>query len=146
MRFLFDRNVSEHLARGLSHFCREHDVTHQDDDGRFERDDTDVEILAKLQEDAEGLVWVTADLRQKRVKAERAAILQSGVSVVFLKNFLRLRTDDQALKLVAVWPELCRQCLSRKGPMIFEIPCGSVTSKKVVRLGRPATVLRDLKA
>ncbi|MBB6443269.1 hypothetical protein HNQ78_003040 [Phycisphaera mikurensis] len=24
MRFLFDRNVSVHLPRGLHHFCRDH--------------------------------------------------------------------------------------------------------------------------
>jgi len=48
VKFFFDRCISVHIARMLSHFDRENNIVHQDDDARFQADSPDAEIINTL--------------------------------------------------------------------------------------------------
>jgi hypothetical protein len=136
VKFFFDRNVSHKLARIINAFEQDHNVTHQDWDGRFTDDSEDVHIINTLAAEREKPVWITADLRQRSNAAERAALRSSGMTVFFLKRSAVL-PHHQALKMLAVWPTLVESAQNARVPTAFEIPIGRIGAKfntKITRL------------
>lgn len=143
MKFFFDRQISIHIARMIDHFERRHTVAHQDDDGRFQETDDDVFLIQTIAHESPTPVWVTADLAQKRRPHERVALRDSGMSVVFFKRFYKGKSfHDQAMKVLAVWPNIVALCEKVRSPTAFEVPSGSPTSPKVDRLGPTGQILR----
>ncbi|MGK2956058.1 MAG: hypothetical protein ACSLFI_10370, partial [Solirubrobacterales bacterium] len=105
LKFFFDRNISVHLARMISNFDRENSIVHQDEDSRFVDMDDDVFLIETVKNDDDRTVWVTADISQKRNVDERAALRNSGMSVVFFKRFHKNKSIHfQAMKILSVWP------------------------------------------
>lgn len=146
VKFFFDRNVSEHLARMLSHIERTHAVVHQKDDNRFADTSTDVELVGTLADEAaqsgRRVVWLTNDLMQRKRADEREALRRSGLHVVFFRSLHKLSFHEQAIKLLIVWPNLVDACDNAKGSGVFEVSCGSSRSAKVDRLGDPGTYFK----
>lgn len=137
MKFFFDRNTSIHIARMLSHYDRQNNVVHQDDDIRFEWDSPDHEIILTLGGENPRPVWITADHGQRRDPIERAALRDSGMTIFFSKK----NNGDphfQSLKWLAVWPAVVSYAQTSKLPTAYEIPFGRIGAKlneKINRLG-----------
>lgn len=128
----------------LSNFEREHNVVHQDDDGRFAPDCEDVEIIRTLAAENPKPVWITADLTQKKNPAERAALRESRMTVFFAKRH-RLTPHTQSLKWLAVWPTVVDFALTAKVPTAFMIPFGRLGGRlntKIDRLGPTAGLFK----
>ena len=113
----------------LGHFERIHNVVHQDDDGRFGPDSEDVHLINTLAGESPKPVWITSDLSQKRVPAERAALRASGMTIFFCKRSNKLTPHIQTLKSIAVWPALVKAAETAKVPTAFEVPFGKIGAK-----------------
>lgn len=101
MTFFFDNNLSAKLTEILRVLGI--DVVHLRE--RFPQDAKDVEWIPVV--GAEGLVVVTADDRLRRNAAERAAIRQYLVSVIYLpKNYLDRGLWEQAEFMVRYWRKI----------------------------------------
>lgn len=127
----------------ISHFDRENTIVHLDADNRFSHDDEDEHIINTVAEDEpKPVVWVTADLKQKREANERAALRNSKMHVVFFnKRFNANKPHYQAMKILAVWPTLQSLCTTAKQPTAFEVPSGPQSSAKVDTLGPTSELL-----
>ena len=143
MTFFFDRCVSRHLALMLGHFDRQNNITHQDDDNRFDDDTEDVKIIETISSDIPKPHWITADLSQRKNNVERAALCNSGMSIFFFR--IHQKTPHfQALKILAIWPTLVSLAEKARFPTVFDIPAGHIgrINKKIVNLGRTSEVLK----
>ena len=110
MTFFFDNNLSARLAEILRILGV--DVIHLRD--RFPQDVKDVDWIPIV--GSEGLIVVTADDRLRRNVAERAAIRQYTVSVIYLpKNYLDRGLWEQAEFMVRHWRKIESQ-LDRLSP------------------------------
>jgi len=110
-----------------------HSVIHQDDDGRFDLDTPDVELIDVLSTDVPPPVFVTADPAQRRRRAERLALASSGLTLVFFsRGWNSLSFHDRAWKLLKFWPTIVEEVGRVAQPTAFEIP---PTSNKLRRLG-----------
>jgi hypothetical protein len=106
VRFIFDHSLpprfSEILAilegpagNGVDHLRR-----------FFPQDTEDPIWLLELAKRAPDAIVVTADPRISRGKHERAAWLESGLTVFFLRSFADLPGSEQAWRLVKWWPSI----------------------------------------
>jgi hypothetical protein len=133
LNFFFDRCVSIRIARMLAAFDRLHQVTHQDDDARFDNDTPDVELIRLIAEDDPKPVLITADVTQRKDPIERKALRESQLTVVFLRRgFHQLTFHQQAVKLLTIWPEVVKHVERVREPTAFEI---SPAARKLDRLG-----------
>lgn len=107
MKFFFDRQISVHIARMIGNFDRKNTIVHQDDDVRFDIDDTDAHILKILASEEPKPIWITADVAQKRKPDERVALRDSGMTVFFFKGFFKNKNPHfQSLKVLSIWPRI----------------------------------------
>lgn len=108
-------------------------VRHLDDDRRFNPRSTDVQIITTVASDDPRPVYVTADLENRTVPEERAALRDSGMSVIFLRRrFHHLDFHVQAVKLLTLWPQILKECSRCVEPTAFEI---TPAANKLTRLG-----------
>jgi hypothetical protein len=122
LHFFFDRCVACRLVRMLDAYDVHNTARHLDDDARFEKTSADVDIIATVAADVPKPVYVTADLANRRVPEERAALRDSGMSIVFLRGkFHHIAIHDQAVKLLRIWPEVVAACERCREPTAFEI-------------------------
>lgn len=128
MKFFFDCNLPLPIARAIGHLERNHTVIHQLDDGRFEQDSDDVHIITTLSHESPKPVWLTHDVSQRKIPAERAALRASGMNIFFWRR-RSLTPHQQALKMVSVWPAIVQSALTAKVPTAFEIPCGPIGAR-----------------
>jgi hypothetical protein len=61
-----------------------------------------------------GFVVITADPKIAKSAAERAAWLESGLTIFFLKSFADLPIIDQAWRLIKMWPEILKKAVKAK--------------------------------
>lgn len=126
LHFFLDRCIAKRLARMLDAYDVENTIRHLDDDARFYPNSPDVDIIAAVSADEPKPVYVTADQGNRRVPAERAALRDSGMTVIFLRGrFHHIAIHDQALKLLRIWPEIVNACARCREPKAFEITPGS---------------------
>lgn len=129
MRFFFDRNISEHLAKIASAYDRANTVVHQNWDGRFVHDTDDVTLITTVAGDPD-TIWVSADMAQRRVQAERAALAQSGLTAVFFRGGIHaMKPRDQALKVICAWDNIVLACRTCREPSVFEISNRTLADK-----------------
>jgi len=125
----------------MAHFDRENTIQHLDDDVRFEQDSDDVFIIETIANDNPKPIWITADIAQKRILVERAALAESGMNVGFFKRFQKGMTfHDQALRILTVWPSIVELCSRVRVPTAFEISSGS--TRKVDLLGPTSSLFK----
>lgn len=145
MIFFFDRNIPCHLARMLGHFDRKNNIVHQDEDARFDRDSEDVHIIETLASANEKPYWITADLSQLKVPAERAALRDSGMTIFFCKRH-SVSPHHQAIKILVLWPRIVELAETVRVPTAFEVPFGTIGGKlndKITRLGNTADMFKS---
>ena len=144
MIFFFDRNISVHIARMLDDFDRVHNIVHQDDDGRFERDSEDVYIIKTLGSATERPCWITADISQLKNPAERAALRDSGMTIFFCRR-MAVTPHHQAVKFVVIWPRIVERAETARLATAFEVPFGKIRgqlNQKITRLGNTADLFK----
>jgi hypothetical protein len=113
----------------LDAFDADNTVVHQDEDGRFSSQSTDVELISLLAADRPRPVFVTGDVNQRRNPIERNALSESGLTIVFLrKGWHQQQFHVQAVKLLQIWPEIVKVVSRVKEPFAFEI---SAAARKV---------------
>lgn len=129
--FFFDNCLAERLVRMLAAYDGENTIVHLKDE--FAENTQDVDFIPELARRDPRPVYLTADLRQRRDRAERAALAESGLTVVFFKNgFNSLPMHDQAVKTLKLWPAIVEATTRARQPTAFEItPAGT----KVDRVG-----------
>ena len=117
----------------LDAFDANHTVRHLDDDARFGPRSADVDIIATVAGDNPKPVYVTADLGNRTVTAERQALRDSGMTVIFLRRrFHHIEFHQQAVKLLTLWPQIVRECSRCVEPTAFEI---TPAANKLNRIG-----------
>lgn len=122
LAFFFDRNFPRPIARLIEHYEQQFVARHQDDDGRFEIDTPDIDIIRALAAD-DGRVWVmiTGDKHILTRPAERAVLVSSGVKYFcFGRAWFRMRTHEQAWRFLRVWPEVIEVAANHRA-RLFEI-------------------------
>jgi hypothetical protein len=101
MTYFFDNCVSPKLVRMLAALGVDA-IALRD---KFPVDVKDTEYLPQLRNT--GWVLVTSDLRIRRTKTEAKALMQSGVTSLFLgPSFMKMRLWQQATWLVTHWPQI----------------------------------------
>jgi hypothetical protein len=99
-----------------------HSINHLDDDSRFNKNSEDVFIIQTVSADDPKPVYLTADLNNRKVPAERAALRDSGMSIIFFKDrFHHIEFHQQAVKLLTIWPLIVQDCQRCREPTVFEI-------------------------
>lgn len=115
MKFFFDNNISEHLARGMKAFGEE--VVHLKD--VFREDTADVEWLKYVGEQM--MVLITRDESVRWNPAELAALRKHAVRAFFLggKHLNKCRLIQQ---VVRNWPRIKEYAERLRPPYAFRIP------------------------
>ena len=108
-------------------------VRFQDDDGRFEIDTPDVDIIRTLAAD-ETYRWVlvSADTRITRRPAERAVLASAGIKFFYCgRAWFKMSTHTQAWKFLRSWPQIVelaenhrRQIFEIEGDNLKVVPAG----------------------
>jgi len=120
MRFFLDRNVSKQMARLIEVFDRDHEVRHLDTAG-FAHDTPDIEWMAMLAEEQPRPVIVSGDGRILRNAAEAQVLARSGLTFFHLaEGWINLPWDEQAWKIIKVWPSIVKDAQPRK-PSVFRV-------------------------
>ena len=129
MNFVADGNFSKYLVRVLEAFDRENEIRHLLD--LFRRGSADLDWIPRLVASEPRPVVLGGDGRILRNKAERAALRKSGLSFVYLASgWTNIKYEEQAWKIVKVWPAIIRNLTQVRVPTVFEV---SVRSLKVER-------------
>lgn len=144
MKFFFDRCLSVHIARMMHNYDRENNVVHQDDDVRFTHDTDDISMIETLASESPKPCWITADLSQRTVAAERVALRDSGMTIFFFKKN-NGAPHHQALKALAIWPTLVDLAESARVATAFVIPFGRIgkIGTKIDRLGNTSDLFKN---
>jgi hypothetical protein len=123
LAFLFDRCFPRPIARMIEQYeSGQVVVRFQDDDGRFQIDTPDVEIIRILAAD-ETYRWilVSADTRITRRPAERAVLASAGIKFFYCgKAWFKMPTHEQAWKFLKEWPKIVEMAENHRGK-VFEI-------------------------
>lgn len=120
----------------LNIYDRSHTINHQDDDSRFAQDIDDVSLIRTVASDSPKPVFVTADTAMKRKPLERAALADSGLTIVFFRGgWAELDVHTHAWKMVRIWPDIVKAVTRCSEPTAFEI---APQARKVDRLCRTA--------
>jgi hypothetical protein len=135
LKYFSDRNLGITIIRMLTAYEQVHSLIHQDDDGRFTKHSTDVEIITTLGAETPKPVLLTADLYRADPE-ERKALRVAKLTVVFFKSgFHEVSFHEQAVKCLKIWPELVEVTTRCNEPTVFEI---KPTAVKVSRLCKTA--------
>ena len=122
MNFFFDNNLPPDLARALNFLSKKqgHKVVPLRD--KFKTNIVDVNWINTLKNEGNWVV-ISGDLRILRNPHERAAWLESGLTVFFLaKGWANVSYWVKAWKLVKWWPEVISQAKMIKSGTSFIIP------------------------
>jgi hypothetical protein len=135
VNFFCDENIPQKLARMLNHYDSAHMVCHIYDDKHLSAGMKDLELIKALASRRPRPVLITADFAMGKNPAERKALAESGLTVVFLrKTFLRnLPFNELASKMIRLWPEIIAAVQDCRRPTAFEVS-GSGNSVDKFRL------------
>jgi len=114
MKFLFDENMGERLARGFQGFGEE--VEYITD--HFEMGTPDEEIIEFMGEN--GYCWVTKDKKARYKPQERRAIKDYGVGAFILVSG-NLSSWEVVKQMVARWEEIKEIAKNENRPFIWKI-------------------------
>lgn len=123
LAFLFDRCFPRPIARMIGQYEGSQVVVRfQDDDGRFQTNTPDVDIIRTLAaDDIYRWVLVSADTRITRRPAEHAVLVGAGIKFFYCgKAWFRMSTHEQAWKFLREWPKIVEAAENHKGK-VFEI-------------------------
>ena len=106
MKFVVEHSVSPALTQALAALAKldGHEILHLR--VHYDQNTLDPVWLRGLGQREPDVIVVTADPRISKSPHERAAWLESGLTIVFLRSFADLSIWDQAAKLVKWWPDI----------------------------------------
>lgn len=106
MKFVVEHSVSPVLANALAVLAEPdgHEVVHLR--SHYHQSTLDPVWLRGLGQREPDVIVISADTRITRSPHDRAAWLESGLTIVFLRSFADLSIWDQAAKLVKWWPDI----------------------------------------
>jgi hypothetical protein len=129
MTFFTDQNFSEKLARLIAVFDQTNRIVPLVD--RFDRGTPDLVWLKALAEDDPKPFVVSGDARILTRPTERAALKESGLTYFLLAQaWTTAPWDDQAWRIIRVWPKIIEEARQNRRQSIFEI---SFANAKVSR-------------
>jgi PIN like domain len=133
VKYFFDRNIPCRLVHMLAGYDAEHIIVHQDDDGRFKPDSTDVFLIGTLSQEKPKPVLLTADLNMRtKHPSERKALAASELTLVFFRKvFHNQQIHEQAVKMLRVWPSITKAIGRCRAPIAFEVTANG----KLCKLG-----------
>lgn len=123
LAFLFDRCFPRPIARMIEQYEGGRVVVRfQDDDGRFQIDTPDVEIIRTLAtDDTYRWVLVSADTRITRRPAEHAVLASAGIKFFYCgRAWFKMSTHDQAWRFLKSWPDIVERAENHRAK-VFEI-------------------------
>lgn len=136
MTVFFDRCIAPRLARIIEAYDPNTTIRHQDLDNRFTDRTDDETIIRTVARDDPTPIFITSDISQRRQENERAALRDSGMTVVFFARRMNsLSFREQAIKIIRIWDALMLECRTCKVPTAFEVRVGS---DKIGRIGPTA--------
>lgn len=123
MKFLFDNNLSKHLAHALSELSKvedeAHEIVHLTD--RFSPNCHDLEWIQALSREG-GWAVISQD-RFRRNDLEREALRKSGLIVFALGNTWAHQAHwEKAHNLVKWWPAILDQAARYQGGAAVRVP------------------------
>lgn len=101
--FFFDNDISFRIAHALRHFVEGHEVLALRD--RFPTNTPDSEWIPEVGK--HGWIVISRDHNQRRMESEHAALRQSGVRVLYVRN--GDKQDDlftDAARIIKNWPKI----------------------------------------
>ncbi|MBI2421496.1 MAG: hypothetical protein HYV27_01615 [Candidatus Hydrogenedentes bacterium] len=128
---ILDENLPPKAARMLDAFDRKYGVRSIVDFA--DRGISDLDVFKLLGEMPEKPVFITQDGRILKRPAERAALKDIDITIVFLApNWMNFSWPEKAWKLVKAWPSVAAEVTNCRKPTVFELQGGS--SLKLSRL------------
>jgi hypothetical protein len=102
-----------------------HHVRHHDDDPRFTKISTDIEIIQTLYNEDPEWIFVGGDGKILRNKAELAVLAECDLTyLMFNHNWCNKRIEDTCWMLVKVWPIITSEISRLKVHSIIELKYG----------------------
>jgi hypothetical protein len=112
MKFFFDRNACVRTTRMLAIYeggSRGHTILHHNDDQRFNRRSTDLEIMQALHADDPSWVFVGGDGRILKNRAELAALADCDLTYVLLAStWCNKPIEETCWMAIKGWPSVVR--------------------------------------
>jgi hypothetical protein len=114
VKFVVEHSVSIHLTTALAILAEMDgdEVFHLRK--HYERDTLDPVWLVGLGKREPDVVVISADPRISKSPHERAAWMESGLTIFFLRSFAELPFWQQAAKLVKCWPDIVKEAKRAK--------------------------------
>ena len=121
MRFLFDNNLSQYLAKAIHALCEPHGVGVEHLREKFPHNVQDREWIAAL--GAEGGWSIVSQDRFTKSSLEKEALRRSGlVAFIMAKGWANHKEWEKAWRLVRWWPRIMEQANLVEGGAVFEVP------------------------
>ena len=130
MIFFTDECVPTNAARMLSYFEQEHEVRAHEDHFEKGTPDTDwMQVLAKWNETT---IVISGDGRILKNKAEKRVLKECGLTFVYLApGWTNTVWREYGWKIIKVWPDIVRNVVDARYPMVFEVMVGSLKVQPV---------------
>lgn len=126
MKFIFDENLPQHLANGMS--CLDKEVTIEHVLDSLDRGTADVKLLKYVGQN--DLFLITKDTRMRYNPAEKAALIKYNVGAFVLIG-KTMRLWDIVKQLINSWEQIKEISETIEKPFIY----------KIRRSGKPERVL-----
>ncbi len=122
MKFFFDNNVSERIARAvacLAEFEKD-EVSHLKE--KFLPNSKDVEWIPALAKEKDWII-ISGDCKLRKKPDERTVFYGAGLTTFFLApGWINVGFWEQAALLVRWWPSIRNQASLAEAGSVFEIP------------------------
>lgn len=120
MIFFTDENVSRRFAPLLEAFERQNQI--QTFDAHFGKGTPDTQWIANIAKWTPKPVVIGGDGRILTNPAERAVLKKAGLTFVLLApGWTNLPWEEQAWKIIKVWPQIVRSVKMTKKPTVFRV-------------------------
>ena len=120
MRFLFDNNLSPHLAKAIDALCKPDGIEVRHIRDKFAGDTPDTEWIAALAAEVDWCI-VSQD-RLTKNPLEKEALRRSGLTAFILqKGWIALTAWEKAWRLVRWWPRIMDQARLVEGGAVFAV-------------------------
>ncbi len=133
MIFFTDECVPTKAARMLSYFEQEHEVrAHEEHFDKGTPDTVWMQVLATWNETT---IVISGDGRILKNKAEKRVLKECGLMFVCLApGWTHTVWRDYGWKIIKVWPDIVRNIVDARYPMVFEVMVGSLKVRPIGRI------------
>lgn len=128
MKFFFDRNSCVRTARMLAIYegPRGHLVRHHDDDKRFIKESTDIEIINALHDEDPEWVFVGGDGQILRNKVELSVLADCDLTyLIFNHAWCNKGIEETCWMMIKAWPKITSEIERLRAHSIVELKYGN---------------------